>query len=155
MKRPITLKVNGKELEVWVEPGDLLLDVLREELNLTGARRGCETSYCGACSVIMGGKLVHSCLVLAVSAQGQEITTIEGLAENGKLHPLQESFIKHGSFQCGYCTPGMILAAKALLDNNPHPAEEEIKRSLDGNLCRCTGYKKIIEAIAAASEGRI
>ena len=155
MKRPINLKINGRELEAWVEPGDLLLDVLREKLNLTGARRGCETSYCGACSVIMGGKLVHSCLVLAVSAQGQEITTIEGLAENGKLHPLQESFIKHGSFQCGYCTPGMILAAKALLDNNPHPAEEEIKRSLDGNLCRCTGYKKIIEAIAAASEGRI
>ena len=155
MKRPIKLRINGRDVEVWIEPDDLLLDVLRERLSLTGARRGCETSYCGACSVIIGNKIVHSCLVLAISAQGQEITTIEGLAENGQLHPLQEAFIRHGSFQCGYCTPGMILAAKALLNSNPHPTEEEIKRSLDGNLCRCTGYQKIIQAIAATSEGRV
>ncbi|MBI4525815.1 MAG: (2Fe-2S)-binding protein [Deltaproteobacteria bacterium] len=155
MKRPIHLKINAQELEVVVEAGDLLLDVLREKLFLTGARRGCDTSHCGACTVIMGGKLVHSCLVLALSAVGQEISTIEGLETDGKLHPLQEAFIRYGAFQCGYCTPGMILAGKALLDESPRPTEEEIKRSLDGNLCRCTGYQKIIQAILAVAEGKV
>lgn len=155
MKEAIHLKINSHQPELLVQPDDLLLDVLRDRLGLTGARRGCETSYCGACSVILGGKLVHSCLVLAVSAVGQEITTIEGLEVGGKLHPLQEAFIRHGAFQCGYCTPAMILAAKALLDENPQPTEEEIKRSLDGNLCRCTGYQRIIQAISAAAKGEV
>lgn len=152
MKRTVELTINGQQLELSVQPDDLLLDVLRDKLGLTGARRGCETSYCGACSVIIGGKLVHSCLVLAVRAVGQEVTTIEGLERAGKLHPIQEAFIQQGAFQCGYCTPGMIMAAKALLDEDPHPTEEEIKRSLDGNLCRCTGYQGIIQAIAAAGK---
>ena len=155
MKRPTKLRVNGQDVEVWIEPDDLLLDVLREKLSLTGARRGCETSYCGACSVILEDKLVHSCLVLAWSAIGQEITTIEGLEVGGKLHPLQEAFIQYGAFQCGYYTPAMILAGKALLDENPHPTEEEVKKSLDGNLCRCTGYQRIIQAISAAAAGKI
>lgn len=150
MKRTVELTINGQQFELSVQPDDLLLDVLRDKLGLTGARRGCETSYCGACSVIIGGKLVHSCLVLAVRAVGQEVTTIEGLERAGKLHPIQEAFIQQGAFQCGYCTPGMIMAAKALLDEDPHPTEEKIKRSLDGNLCRCTGYQGIIQAIAAA-----
>jgi len=155
MKRPINLKINGQELEVLVEADDLLLDVLREKLFLTGARRGCDTSHCGACTVIMAGKLVHSCLVLAVSIAGQEISTIEGLEMDGNLHPIQEAFIRYGAFQCGYCTPGMILAGKALLDENPRPTEGEIKGSLDGNLCRCTGYQKIIQAILAVAEGKV
>lgn len=155
MGRQINLKINGQRVEALVEADDLLLDVLRDKLDLTGARRGCETSYCGACSVILGGKLVHSCLVLAWSAIDQEITTIEGLEVGGKLHPLQEAFIQCGAFQCGYCTPAMILAGKALLDENPHPTEEEVKRSLDGNLCRCTGYQRIIQAISAVAAGKI
>ena len=147
MKRIVHLVVNGDELEVAVEPSTLLLDFLRDSLGLTGARRGCETSYCGACTVLVDGQVAHSCSILAVLVGKRKITTIEGLAQGSKLDPLQESFIKHNGFQCGYCTPGMILAGKALLLENPNPAEADIRRAIDGNLCRCTGYVKIVNAI--------
>jgi len=153
MKQAIQLRVNGEVYPLDVEPHWLLLDVLRDGLGLTGARRGCETGFCGACTVLLDGRPVHSCSVLAVRAQGKEITTIEGLARNGQLHPLQESFIQHGAIQCGYCTPGMILAAKALLDENPHPTEAEVRAAISGNLCRCTGYVKIVQAILAVARG--
>ncbi|MFH1651984.1 MAG: (2Fe-2S)-binding protein [Chloroflexota bacterium] len=153
MKRLIQLKVNGAIEEVYVEPWWTLAHVLREQLGLTGTKISCETGDCGACTVLIDGKAVKSCLLLALKARGKEITTIEGLkGENGGLHPLQEAFIEHFAIQCGYCTPGMILAAKALLDENPHPTVAEIKEGLRGNLCRCTGYNKIIEAVMAAAE---
>ena len=152
MKQKVSFKVNGDDYEVEVEPRESLLDVLREKLSLTGTKKGCNTGDCGACTVILEGKPVNSCLVLAVEAEGKEVLTIEGVAQGGKLHPLQEAFIQYGAVQCGYCTPGMILSAKALLDENPHPSEEEIKRAISGNLCRCTGYVKIIEAIQMAAK---
>ena len=155
MKQLIQLKVNGETHEVAVQPWRTLLEVLRESLGLTGAKRGCDEGDCGACTVLMDGEAVPSCLVLAVEAQGKEITTIEGLAQDGKLHPIQEAFVKYGALQCGFCTPGMILSAKALLDKNPKSKEEEIRLAIAGNLCRCTGYVKIIEAIGAAAEGKI
>jgi carbon-monoxide dehydrogenase small subunit len=139
--------VNGDEVEVAIEPSTLLLDVLRDFLGLTGARRGCESSYCGACTVLVDGRAAHSCTLLAALVGARKITTVEGLAQNGRLDPLQESFIEKNGFQCGYCTPGMILAAKALLLENPDPTEEEIRRAIDGNLCRCTGYHKIVESV--------
>jgi carbon-monoxide dehydrogenase small subunit len=135
-----------------VEPRRRLLDVLRDDLGLTGAKEGCGTGDCGACTVILDGQLITSCLKLAVSADGSDILTIEGLAQGGKLHPLQEAFMEKGGLQCGICTPGMILAAKALLDENPHPTVDEIRFGLAGNLCRCTGYTKIIESVQAAAE---
>lgn len=141
------LWVNEDEVEVVVEPSTLLLDVLRESLGLTGARRGCETSYCGACTVLLDGQTAHSCTILAALVGDRKITTIEGLTNDGKLDPLQESFIEHNGFQCGYCTPGMILAAKALLLESPDPSEAEIRRAIDGNLCRCTGYQKIVKSV--------
>ncbi len=147
MKRSMHLWVNEDEVEVVVEPSTLLLDVLRESLGLTGARRGCETSYCGACTVLLDGQTAHSCTILAALVGDRKITTIEGLANDGKLDPLQESFIEHNGFQCGYCTPGMILAAKALLLESPDPSEAEIRRAIDGNLCRCTGYQKIVKSV--------
>ncbi len=147
MKRSVHLWFNGDEVEVVVEPSTLLLDVLRESLGLTGARRGCETSYCGACTVLLDGQTAHSCTILAALVGDRKITTIEGLANNAKLDPLQESFIEHNGFQCGYCTPGMILAAKALLLESPDPSEAEIRRAIDGNLCRCTGYQKIVNSV--------
>lgn len=147
MKRSVNLWVNEDEVEVVVEPSTLLLDVLRESLGLTGARRGCETSYCGACTVLLDGQTAHSCTILAALVGDRKITTIEGLANDGKLDPLQESFIEHNGFQCGYCTPGMILAAKALLLESPDPSEAEICRAIDGNLCRCTGYQKIVKSV--------
>lgn len=147
MKRSVHLWVNEDEVEVVVEPSTLLLDVLRESLGLTGARRGCETSYCGACTVLLDGQTAHSCTILAALVGDRKITTIEGLANDGKLDPLQESFIEHNGFQCGYCTPGMILAAKALLLESPDPSEAEIRRAIDGNLCRCTGYQKIVKSV--------
>jgi aerobic carbon-monoxide dehydrogenase small subunit len=152
MKQQVRMKVNGEEVEGWVEPRRTLLDFLREDLDLTGTKKGCDHGNCGACTVLMDGKPINSCLVLAVEAEGSDILTIEGLAEGSKLHPLQEAFIKHGAVQCGYCTPGMILSAKALLDENPRPTEQEVRVAISGNLCRCTGYKKIVEAILSQSK---
>ncbi len=151
MKQNVSFKVNGDVYEVLVEPRDSLLDTLRNKVNLTGTKKGCDTGDCGACTVIMDGRPVNSCLTLAVEAQGREILTIEGLAKGSELHPIQDAFIKYGAVQCGYCTPGMILSAKALLDENPRPTEDEVKHAIAGNLCRCTGYVKIIEAIMGAS----
>ncbi|HBT47542.1 MAG TPA: (2Fe-2S)-binding protein [Peptococcaceae bacterium] len=148
----LKLKVNGKEYRVKVRPHKRLLDVLRDDLHLTGTKEGCGIGECGACTVIMDGRAVNSCLVLAASAEGKEIYTIEGLEQDGKLHPLQEAFMRHNALQCGFCTPGMIMSAKALLDKNPHPTREEIKEAISGNLCRCTGYRQIIEAIEEVSE---
>ena len=151
-KEIITLTVNGESYEALVKPNSTLLDVLRDQLELTGSKRGCDAGDCGSCTVIMDGRPVNACLVLALKAEGREITTIEGLAEGTQLHPIQEAFVEYGAIQCGFCTPGMVLSAKALLDRNPKPTEEEIKSGIAGNLCRCTGYMKIVEAIQAASQ---
>lgn len=147
MKHPITLDINGERYEIAVEPDDILVDVIREHLDLTGTKKSCGSGECGSCTVLMDGLPVPSCLILALDARGKKITTIEGLSKGGHLHPLQRAFVEKGAIQCGFCTPGMILAAKALLDENPAPGEEEIRTAISGNLCRCTGYKKIIEAI--------
>ncbi|CAA7601139.1 2Fe-2S ferredoxin-type iron-sulfur binding domain protein [Acididesulfobacillus acetoxydans] len=152
MKKLITLNINGQEFDLAVSPRDLLVDVIRRKVGLTGTKKGCGQGDCGACTVLMDGRPILSCLTLAVACQGRRIQTIEGLSEGDKLHPIQESFVEHGAVQCGFCTPGMILSAKALLDRNPHPSEEEIKLGIAGNLCRCTGYKKIVESIAGAAE---
>ncbi len=153
MKQGVQLTINGEPYELWVEPHRTLLDVLRTEAGLTGTKRGCDVGDCGACTVILDGKPVNSCLVLAVEAAGSQVMTIEGLAGMaGGLHPLQESFLRHGAAQCGFCTPGMILAAKALLDENPHPTEEEVRFGIAGNICRCTGYSKIVAAVLAAGQ---
>jgi len=144
-------RVNGQDVELDVDPMATLLDVLREQLGLTGTKKGCDAGDCGACTVIMDGKAILSCLTPVLQAAGKEIVTVEGLAREGKLHPLQEAFIECGAVQCGFCTPGMLLSAKALLHRNPSPAREEVKVSISGNLCRCTGYKKIIDAIMLAS----
>ena len=152
MKKTICLVVNGDQYEVAVEPRQTLLEVLRDSLGLTGTKRGCGTGDCGACTVLLDGLPVNSCLVLAVDAKGKDVLTIEGLADGNKLHPIQEAFIEHGGLQCGYCTPGMILSAKALLDENPRPTDEEVKSAIAGNLCRCTGYVKIVESVLAAAE---
>jgi len=151
MRKLLTLRVNGEDYEVFTDPGKTLVRVLREDLDLTGTKEGCNTGNCGSCTVLIDGKAVKSCLVLASQARGREILTIEGLSKNG-LHPLQQTFVNHFAIQCGFCTPGMIMAAKALLDENPHPTEEEVKLGLSGNLCRCTGYVKIVEAVLAASD---
>jgi len=151
MKRILKLNVNGEDLEILVEGHKTLLEVLREDLGLTGTKRGCDLGTCGACTVLIDGKPWLSCLTLAAAVQGKKITTIEGLAGDGKLHPLQSAFIEKGAIQCGFCTPGMILTAKAFLEENPHPSEEETKKAISGNLCRCTGYVKIIEAILSVS----
>jgi carbon-monoxide dehydrogenase small subunit len=152
MRQLLRIRVNGEDFEVWIEPWKSLADVLRDELNLTGVKIGCNEGQCGSCTVLIDGKPVKSCLVLAPMVNGKEILTIEGLAKDGRLHPLQEAFIKHFAVQCGFCTPGFILAAKSLLDENPDPTEEEVRKWLAGNLCRCTGYVKIIEAILAVAE---
>lgn len=152
MKQNIHLRVNGEEYSVAVEPHKTLLWLLREELNLTGTKEGCGAGECGACTVIFNGRPVNSCLVLAVEADGAEIQTVEGEAKGGELSELQKAFIEHNALQCGFCTPGMIMSARALLNKNPKPTEEEIKEAIEGNLCRCTGYKPIIEAIKAAAE---
>lgn len=148
----LRMEVNGKKVEVSVEPEWTLLKVLREELGLTGTKKGCGQGDCGACTVIMNGRAVNACLVLALQAESKEIETVESLGTPGNLHPLQESFIKHGAVQCGFCTPGMLMSAAALLRKNPTPGVEEIKREISGNLCRCTGYVKIIKAIQSVSE---
>ena len=158
MKQIININVNGTDYEVAVKPGTTLLDLLREELRLTGTKKGCELGDCGACTVIMNGKAVNSCLVLAVEADGKNIQTIEGLANGNEMHPLQRAFVEKGGIQCGYCTPGMIMRTKSFLDDNPNPNSEEIKQAISGNLCRCTGYTKIVEAVETAVEylnGRI
>ncbi|RLC69834.1 MAG: (2Fe-2S)-binding protein [Chloroflexi bacterium] len=148
----ITLKVNGEKHRITVMPYETLCDVLRNRLGHTEVKNGCNKGECGACTVLVDGKLVCSCLTLAVRANGKEITTVKGLSADGELHPLQKSFIEHGAIQCGYCTPGMLLAAKALLDRNPRPNEAEVRAAISGNICRCTGYQQIVEAIMAASE---
>lgn len=150
-ERQITLRVNGQSHRLIVNNSMRLLDVLRDKLHLHGTKEGCGTGECGACTVIMDGKLIKSCITFAVQADGTEITTIEGLARPDQLHPVQEAFIEKGAVQCGFCTPGMILAAKNLLDRNPDPTEAEIRESISGNLCRCTGYVKIVEAIQLAA----
>ena len=151
MTQNIELKINGEFHEVTVDPQRTLLEVLREDLDLTGTKAGCGAGECGSCTVIMDGKAVLSCLVLALNAEGKEVVTIEGLARGDELHPLQESFIEKWGFQCGFCTPGMLMSAKALLDENPNPTEDEVKEAIASNLCRCTGYVKPIEAIMDAS----
>jgi aerobic carbon-monoxide dehydrogenase small subunit len=151
MEKEITLQVNSQCYSVGVEPGELLVDVLRDKLGLTGTKKGCGTGDCGACTVMLDGKPVNSCLVLAVSAAGKQIVTIESLGDTNHLHPLQQSFIDCGAIQCGYCSPGFLITAKALLDENPHPTEAEIRAAIAGNLCRCTGYAGIIRAILAAA----
>ena len=149
----ITLHINGDAYPIAVEPCRTLAEVLREDLNLIGTKIGCGTGDCGACTVLINGKSVTSCLSLAIESDGKEITTIEGLSTKGNtLHPIQEAFVEHGAIQCGYCTPGMILSAKYLLDRNPEPTELEIRQALSGNLCRCTGYNRIVKAVMAASK---
>jgi carbon-monoxide dehydrogenase small subunit len=152
LSKTITLTINGEHRELAVEGYRTLLDTLRNEAGLTGTKKGCDVGDCGACTVILDDKPVCSCLVLAVEADGAAVQTIEGLGKNGQLHPLQESFVRYGGAQCGFCTPGMIMMAKALLDANPKPSEEEIRFAIAGNICRCTGYTKIIEAIQAAAK---
>ena len=152
MKQSIELNINGEIFDLVVESQRTLLEVLRDDLDLTGAKGGCGAGECGACTVLMDGKAVLSCLVLASNAQGKEIFTVEGLAQGEKLHPLQQSFIDNWAFQCGFCTSGMLISAKALLDENPEPTEEEVNKAIAGNLCRCTGYVKPVEAILDASK---
>ena len=148
----VSFEVNGRPVELLVAPNRTLLEVLREDLGLTGVKHGCDDSNCGVCTVIMDGKAVKSCSILIGQAEGTKVTTIEGLEGENGLHPLQKAFIEHFAIQCGYCTPGMILSAKALLDETPHATEDEIREALHGNLCRCTGYKKIIGAVEAARD---
>ncbi len=147
----VSMTINGKEIVLSTYPNRTLLEVLRDDLGLTGAKEGCGIGECGACSVIMDGRLVNSCLVLIGKADGSKIETIEGLGVDGHMSPIQEAFVKKGAVQCGYCTPGMIMAAKSLLDKNPDPTKEEIVEALSGNLCRCTGYVQIIEAVKEAA----
>jgi carbon-monoxide dehydrogenase small subunit len=151
VKHIISFKLNGEVKQVLSNNNTNLLDLLRDEIGLTGTKKGCEEGECGACTVLMDGRPINSCMTLAREAEGREVITIEGLASNGKLHPIQQQFIDKWALQCGYCTPGMIMSAKALLDVNPRPTEDEIRDAVAGNLCRCTGYAKIIEAIGAAS----
>lgn len=150
-KQVVSVTVNGEPYEVLVEPRTTLLQLLREHLGLTGTKEGCSEGECGACSVILNGRLVDSCLIFALEAKGSQVETIEGLAKDGELHPLQKAFIQCGGVQCGFCTPGMIMASKALLDTVPNPTEDQIRQALGGNLCRCTGYAKIIDAVLSAA----
>jgi carbon-monoxide dehydrogenase small subunit len=156
-RKHVTMTVNGDEADFLCETDQTLLSVLRDEMEMTGTKEGCGTGDCGACSVTVDGRLICSCLILAVEAEGKSVETIEGMAEGDKLHPLQTSFLEHAALQCGICTPGMLVAAKALLDNNPDPSETEVRYWLAGNLCRCTGYQTIVEAVldaAAVMRGR-
>jgi carbon-monoxide dehydrogenase small subunit len=150
-RQHVSAVVNGDPVDFLAEPGATLLDALRDDLGLTGSKEGCGSGDCGACSVILDGRLVCSCLVLAVEAEGRRVDTIEGLAEGSKLHPLQQKFLEHAALQCGFCTPGLLVAAKALLDANPDPTESEARYWLAGNLCRCTGYDKVIRAVMDAA----
>jgi carbon-monoxide dehydrogenase small subunit len=153
-RQSLVVSINGKDHALEVEPHRSLLDVLREELGLTGTKKGCNAGDCGACTVLLDGTPVNSCLVLAVQADGQEVTTIEGVDDDGKLHPLQEAFIEYGAVQCGFCTPGMVLSSLALLRETPRPTRAEIQEALSGNLCRCTGYIQLIEGIQSVADGR-
>jgi carbon-monoxide dehydrogenase small subunit len=150
--KTITLKVNGKVRELDVNPNRTLLEVLREDLDLIGAKYGCQTGDCGACTVIVDGKPILSCLTLAISNEGKEITTVEGLANEGNLHVIQRKFIDNTAIQCGFCTPGLVMTAKALLDTNPNPTDGQIRDHIRGNICRCTGYTKVVDAIRSAAE---
>ena len=153
MKRTVRFRVNGENVSVSIEPTKTLLSVLREDLYLTGTKRGCDSGECGACTVLLNGHAVNSCLVLASELEGQDVLTIEGLSKDPKeLHPLQKAFIEKGAVQCGFCSPGMIMTAKAILDMNPDPTEDRVKHAIAGNLCRCTGYSKIVQAILSAGE---
>ena len=147
MKNAIELHINGDSYEILVSPNNTLLEVLREKLGMMGTKRGCDQGACGACTVLIDGEAALSCLTLALDAVGKEIQTIEGLSETGELHPLQQAFVDQGALQCGFCTPGMILTAQAILSEDPRPTEETIKKKMAGNLCRCTGYKKVVEAV--------
>jgi carbon-monoxide dehydrogenase small subunit len=149
----LSMTLNGEPVTVQVKPSAMLVEVLRDQLELTGTKVACGVGECGACTVLLDGKPVNSCLVPALKAQGREVLTVEGLARLGELHPLQKAFVEHGAVQCGFCTPGMLMSAKALLDHNPNPTEEEVRMAISGNLCRCTGYAKIVEAILEASAG--
>jgi len=150
--KQLTIKVNGKPHSLTVDPNRTLLEVLREDLGLTGTKQACDTGGCGTCTVIIDSRPVYSCLVLVVDCEGRDILTIEGLASDGELHPIQKAFIKYGAIQCGFCTPGMVMSAKALLDTNPEPTEQEVRKAIAGNLCRCTGYTKIVEAILSTAK---
>jgi carbon-monoxide dehydrogenase small subunit len=153
MKKELRFTVNGEAYELYVKPKSLLMEVLRDQLGLTGAKRSCDTNTCGTCTVILNGMAVNSCSILALQANGGEVLTVEGLAKKTELHPLQKAFLDYGSVQCGFCTPGMLMATKALLDKNPNPTKEQIKEAIDANLCRCTGYNSIIRAITAVVKG--
>jgi aerobic carbon-monoxide dehydrogenase small subunit len=150
--KDITLNVNGSEYTLQVKPSATLLDIIREDLGLIGTKEGCGEGECGACTVLMDGLAVNACLILAAEANGRQIMTIEGLAQGGELHPIQQAFVDIGGMQCGFCTPGMILSAKVLLDRNQNPTDEEIRKGLEGNFCRCTGYTKIIQSVKTAAE---
>ncbi len=152
MRREIELKVNGRTYEVEIHPWQTLVDALRNQLHLTGTKESCLGGHCGACTVIVDGEAVNSCLTLAVESQGKEITTIEGVADGSELHPIQKAFVNHGAVQCGFCTPGLVMATKTFLARNPDPSEEQIQMTLSGHRCRCTGYVQIIEAVRAAAE---
>jgi carbon-monoxide dehydrogenase small subunit len=152
MKRELNIVVNGESYNLWIEPKTLLVQVLRDELGFKGTKQSCDSSSCAVCSVILDGKVVKSCSVLALQANGKEVLTVEGLADGSKLHPIQQAFIDNWAFQCGFCTSGQIMAVKALLDENPNPTREEIQMVMDGHLCRCTGYNMIIEAIQDAAK---
>lgn len=154
VKQLLRVNVNGEDYELYVKPKRLLVEVLRDELGLTGTKRGCNTGACCACTVLLDGAAVKSCSVLAVQAEGAEVTTVEGLADGAKLSPLQKAFLDYGAYQCGFCTPGMLMSATALLDENPNPTKEEIKEGINGNICRCTGYNSIIRAVEAVAEGK-
>ena len=153
MRKELKLTVNGKARELVVEPRTLLVDVLRNELGLTGTKMPCSSGSCAGCTILLDGKAVKSCSILALQANGGEVMTVEGLARGAELHPLQKAFLDHGSFQCGFCTPGMLMSSKALLDENPKPTKEQIKEGIDGNICRCTGYNSIIRALTAVAKG--
>jgi len=153
MKKELNLTVNGQPYELYIKPKTLLVEVLRDHLGLTGTKRGCNSSSCGACTVILNGMSVKSCSILALQADSAEVLTLEGLANGAELHPLQKAFLDHGAFQCGFCTSGMLMSAKTLLDENPKPTAEQIKEGIDGNICRCTGYNSIIRAITDVVKG--
>jgi aerobic-type carbon monoxide dehydrogenase small subunit (CoxS/CutS family) len=153
MKKELQLVVNGQPYELYVNPKTLLVEVLRDHLGLTGTKRGCNSGSCGACTVMLNGMAVKSCSILALQADGAEVLTVEGLASGGELHPLQEAFLDHGAFQCGFCTAGMLMSAKAMLEENPKPTKEQIKEGIHGNICRCTGYNSIVRAVTAVANG--